>query len=169
MKASPAVIDRFLSHTQTFDEAPAQVFAAVLDPRAWWGKGITGDTSQVGDEFVYEVAGTHRSLMRLTEVVPNERVVWLAVANTITFLQDQQEWDGTEVHFDISVRDDGRTELVFTHVGLSPEVECYDVCHDAWGFYVTKSLRQLVTTGTGLPNEHGEEVAAVVARMEAAG
>ena len=158
-----------LTFTQVFDQTPREVFAAVLDPRAWWGRGIQGPTADVGDEFVYEVPGIHRSRMRLTEVVPDERVVWLAVDNVITFTEDQREWDGTEVHFDISPRPDGTTELVFTHVGLTPDVECHDVCQRAWGFYVTASLRRLVTTGTGLPNEHGDEVTAIEARMASAG
>ena len=61
--------DQFVTFTQDFDQSPSAVFAAVLDPRAWWGSGIQGGTVEVGDEFVYEVPGVHRSLMRLTEVV----------------------------------------------------------------------------------------------------
>ena len=161
--------DQFLTYTQTFDESPAEVFGAVLDPRAWWGKDIEGGTETLGDEFVYAVPGTHRSRMRLTEVVPDERVVWLAVDNEITFIEDQREWDGTEVHFEIAPRTGGGSELRFTHVGLTEEVECYEVCHKAWGFYVTTSLRRLITTGTGMPNEPGDEVAAVEARMASVG
>lgn len=160
--------DQSLTFTQTFDVPPARVFDAVLDPRGWWGKGIQGATASVGDEFVFEVPGVHRSLMRVAEVVPDRRVVWHAVDNVLTFLEDQKEWDGTEVHFDIAPTADGRTELRFTHVGLTEDVECFGVCHDAWGFYVNTSLHSLVTTGTGLPNEHGEEVAAIEARMRAA-
>jgi hypothetical protein len=158
--------DRSLTFTQTFEQTPEVVFAAVLDPRAWWGKGIRGGTAEPGDEFVYEVPGVHRSVMRLVEVIPNERVVWDAVDNLITFTEDQTEWNGTEVHFDIRRGEGGGTELRFTHVGLVEEFECYDVCDKAWGFYITTSLRQLITTGTGLPNEYGEEVSAIEARME---
>jgi hypothetical protein len=158
--------DRFVTFTETFDRTPEVVFAAVLDPRSWWGAGIQGGTTVVGDEFVYEVPGVHRSLMRLAEVIPNERVVWHAVDNLITFTEDQTEWNGTEVHFDIARRDGGRTELRFTHVGLARDLECYDICHNAWGFYITTSLRRLILTGTGLPNGYGEEVSAIEARME---
>jgi uncharacterized protein YndB with AHSA1/START domain len=161
--------DQFVTFTQVFDQAPGEVFTAVLDPRAWWGKDIRGGTSDVGDEFVYEVPGIHRSLMRLAEVVPNERVVWHAVDNLITFTEDQKEWDGTEVHFDISPSGDGGARLRFTHVGLENDFECFDVCHKAWSFYIQTSLRQLVTTGIGLPNEYGEQVSAIEARMGAAG
>ena len=168
-ESEPAMSDQSLTFTQSFDQTPEEVFAAVLDPRGWWGKDIQGGTAEEGDEFVYEVPGTHRSRMRLTQVVPNERVVWYAVDNVITFTEDQKEWDATEVHFDLSPSADGGTELRFTHVGLASDFECYDVCHKAWGFYVNTSLRRFITTGTGLPNEYGDEVSAVEARMEAAG
>jgi hypothetical protein len=160
------VADQFVTFAQTFDQTPEAVFAAVLDPRSWWGEGIQGGTTDVGDEFVYEVPAVHRSRMRLSEVIPNERVVWQAVDNVITFTEDQTEWNGTEVHFDIAAQDDGRTALRFTHVGLVKDFECFDVCHKAWSFYITTSLRRLITTGVGLPNGYGEEVSAIEARME---
>jgi len=42
--------------------------------------------------------------------------------------------------------------LTFTHVGLVPEYECFEVCSDGWGTYVGQSLRALITTGKGMPN-----------------
>ncbi|WP_376703097.1 antibiotic biosynthesis monooxygenase [Mesorhizobium sp. ISC25] len=56
--------------------------------------------------------------------------------------------------FDIAPTDKG-TELRFTHVGLKPSEECYDVCHDSWHFYIA-SLRDLISKGSGQPNK-GEE------------
>lgn len=43
------------------------------------------------------------------------------------------------------------TELVpgqvrFTHVGLVPEFECYDVCSDAWAGLISTDLPDLITT-----------------------
>jgi hypothetical protein len=40
---------------------------------------------------------------------------------------------------------------VFTHVGLVPEHECYDVCDDAWSSYVLGNLRRLIETGSKDP------------------
>ena len=33
--------------------------------------------------------------------------------------------------------------------GLVPEYECYDVCSNAWGNYITGSSRKLITAGKG--------------------
>ncbi|MEC3920512.1 SRPBCC family protein [Nocardia sp. CDC160] len=147
----------------TVDRTPAEVFAAVLDPRAWWSVDIQGDTEKVGDTFDYEVPGVHRSRIELTEVVPDRTVVWLVKENRMSFVQDQTEWVNNEIHFDIS-ESDGGTELRFTQIGLVPAYECYDACSPAWSYYVTRSLRELIATGVGLPDQlpgQAEAIAAV--------
>jgi hypothetical protein len=87
--------------------------------------------------------------------VPNTKVVWHVLANEFNFVKDKTEWTGTDVVFEIADRGDG-TELRFTHLGLTPTYECYDVCSDAWGTYVRGSLRDLISKGKGTPNPIGE-------------
>lgn len=53
--------------------------------------------------------------------------------------------------FEISEQDD-LTHVRSTHTGLTPEFECFDLCSNAWTGYITRSLRYLITTGTGQPN-----------------
>ena len=82
----------------------------------------------------------HRSAIRVIELVPGERVVWLVGDNFFDLTENETEWNGTEIHFDIARRND-TTELTFTHLELVPDDECFDVCSNAWGFYVNTSLR----------------------------
>jgi hypothetical protein len=138
------------------DRPAGEVFAAVNDVRSWWLEQIEGDPAEVGDEFGFTVEGVHRCLLRVTELVPGERVVWRVVDNHMTFVEDQSEWIGTEIRFDIE-RVGGATELRFTHVGLSPADQCYDVCSNAWASYIGGSLRRLVTTGEGAPSSNPDE------------
>lgn len=140
--------------TTTFlvDQTPAEVFKAVTNVRGWWSVGIEGDTEKLNDEFIYQVEGVHYSKMKLVDVVPDERVVWLVKYNYLSFVKDKSEWTGTKVHFDIS-REGDKTQLRFTHQGLVPEYECYDVCTPAWTNYVQGSLLPLITTGQGHPNQ----------------
>ena len=142
------------SYTTTFtvDRTPAEVFAAVNDVRGWWGKDVEGRTDEVGADFVFEVKDVHYSKIRVTELVPGEQVVWRVVDAHLAFVEDTKEWEDTEIRFEISERGDA-TELRFTHVGLLPEVECYDACSNAWAFYVG-SLRNLITTGEGQPSSN---------------
>jgi activator of Hsp90 ATPase-like protein len=134
------------------DQTPAEVFKAVTNVRGWWSVGIEGDTEKLNDEFIYQVEGVHYSNMQLIDVVPDERVVWLVKYNYLSFVKDKSEWTGTKVHFDISRQGD-KTQLRFTHEGLVPEYECYDVCTPAWTNYVQGSLLPLITTGKGHPNQ----------------
>jgi hypothetical protein len=46
-----------------------------------------------------------------------------------------------------------QTEVRFTHAGLVPQHECFGACSNAWGSYVNGSLRNLIATGKGNPNE----------------
>ena len=138
----------------TVDQTPEQAFAAINDVRGWWAgppaptePQIEGRTDALGEEFTYVVTDVHYVKFRITELVPSSRVAWLALESELTFLANRQEWDGTTVTFDVAERD-GRTEVVFTHVGLVPEHECYDVCDDAWSSYVLGNLRRLIETGS---------------------
>ena len=67
------------------------------------------------------------------------------------FVEDKTEWTGTDITFDITPQGKG-TQVRFRHVGLAPEVECFDTCSKAWNFYVGTSLRDLIAAGAGRPN-----------------
>ena len=75
--------------------------------------------------------------------------------NYFKFTKDKTEWTGTKIIFDISQKD-GKTQLVFTHKGLVPSYECFEICRDAWTNYIQNSLRNLITTGKGQPNGKGK-------------
>ena len=139
--------------TTTFlvEQTPAEAFAAVTDVRGWWSQQIDGDTDRLGAEFHYDNRPQHHATMRVVELVPDERVVWTCLDNHFDFIEDPTEWVGTTVRFDISA--EGRqTRVTFTHAGLVPDYECFDVCSHAWGGYVGDSLKNLITTGKGNPN-----------------
>ncbi|WP_290864478.1 MFS transporter [Hamadaea sp.] len=138
--------------TFTVTQTPAEVYAAVIDPRAWWSRGIDGSAAQAGDEFDYRYLDVHRCRIRIVEAVPGQRVTWHVVDNSFNFVKDDTEWVGTDTTFDISA-DSAGTRLVFTHHGLVPELECYDACSNGWAHYIGESLRGLIVTGEGQPND----------------
>lgn len=143
------------SATILVDQSPEAVFEAVTDVRGWWSEEIVGNTAALNDEFQYHYEDVHRCHIRLTEVVPAQKVVWLILDNYFKFTEDEKEWTGTHVIFEIS-RVGNQTQLQMTHQGLVPEYECFNICRDAWTFYVKDSLYNLITTGTGKPNATGK-------------
>ena len=134
------------------DRSPEEAFNAIKNIRGWWSEEIEGSTDKVGDEFTYHYKDMHRCTMRLTEAVPGKKVVWLVLDNYFDFTEDKSEWKGTTISFEISRKGD-KTEVSFTHLGLVPEYECFDVCSTSWGSYINGSLKSLINTGKGRPNQ----------------
>ncbi|MFC9964717.1 SRPBCC family protein [Nocardia ignorata] len=136
--------------TITVHKTPAEAFAAINDVWSWWSETVEGTSGTVGDSYRFEVPGIHRCTMTTTESIPGKRLVWHVTDSHLAFISDTAEWENTDVVFDITETPAG-TEIRFTHVGLAPEVECYEVCANAWGAYITTSLHGLLTTGKGDP------------------
>ena len=154
----------------TVDQSPQAVFDAINNVRGWWSQGAEGDTDRLGAVFYHHYKDVHRCTLKITELVPGRKVAWHVLHNDFNFIKDKTEWNGTDVIFDITKKGD-KTEVRFTHAGLVPAYECYDVCSNAWGQYITGSLRKLITTGKGEPNPveehagHQEEAVAKVREM----
>jgi hypothetical protein len=137
----------------TVDQSPDEVFAAINNVRGWWsGKpGVEGSTSKLGDEFTYQYEPHHVSRQKIIELSPGKKVVWRVVDGCINFVKDKTEWNGTTITFDIAKKGN-KTEVRFTHVGLSPKIECFDGCSDAWSSYIKGSLRDMIV-GAGHAGE----------------
>jgi hypothetical protein len=129
-------------------QTPAQVFDAINNVRAWWSGEIEGPTDQLNQAFIYRVKDIHSSTMKVTTLIPDEKVVWTVTDSHLSFVKNKQEWTDTEIHFDIT-RVGDQTKLTFTHQGLVPEVECFNACQPAWTGYIQTSLKNLITSGKG--------------------
>ena len=130
------------------DRTPEHVFKTVQDVRSWWSglysEEFTGETKELNDEFSFRAGdGAHYSRQKLIEVIPNQRIVWLITEGELSFIEEKDEWVGTKVIFDISEKD-GKTELTFTHQGLTPETACYDSCSRGWSMYLQDKLTPLL-------------------------
>ncbi|MGH7640208.1 MAG: SRPBCC family protein [Candidatus Dormibacteria bacterium] len=138
------------NYTTTFlvDQTPQEVFSAITNVRGWWSGDLEGRTDQLGAEFTYRYQDVHYSKQRISGLIPGEKVVWRVVDSDLGFTADRAEWTGTEITFEVSRQGD-QTEVRFAHLGLVPELECFDECTNAWGFFINESLRRLITTGEG--------------------
>jgi len=152
-----AANDKSFSMTMTVDQSPEELFDAIGDVRGWWSEEVEGGTKNVGDEFDYHYKDVHRCRIRVTEAVRGEKIIWLMLDNYFNFTKDKSEWKDTKIIFDISKKDGG-AQLRFTHAGLVPAYECFDLCANAWTDYLQNSLRSLVATGQGKPNPKEEPV-----------
>jgi hypothetical protein len=159
--------DKDYATTIAVNQTPEVVFSAVNNPRGWWSEEIEGDTDKLGAEFTYHYKDIHGCKMKITEFIPDKKVVWTVLDNSFDFTKEESapispslyakkfntktEWKGTKVTFEIT-RKGNETEIRFSHLGLVPEYECYDLCSNAWGSYINGSLKNLITKGIGSPN-----------------
>ncbi|HEY2347953.1 MAG TPA: SRPBCC domain-containing protein, partial [Puia sp.] len=60
--------------------------------------------------------------------------------------KDKQEWTNTKMIFEIKVNGD-KTIIDFTHKGLVPEKECYDLVEKGWTMIIKDYLYNYITNG----------------------
>lgn len=143
------------STTILVDHTQDEAFQAITNVRGWWSEEIEGDTDRLDAVFNYRFEDVHRCRIKIVELVPQRKVVWSVLENYFKFTEDETEWTGTSMVFEISGKGN-QTQVTLTHVGLVPAYECYKICHDAWTFYIQDSLFNLITTGKGKPNASGK-------------
>jgi len=135
-------------------QTPQEALDAITNVRGWWSEEIEGSTDKLNETFTYRYEDMHRCQMKLIELVPGKKAVWLVTENYFSFTQDKAEWTGTKIVFDIEKKG-SKTQIRFTHMGLVPQFECFDICANAWSQYIRQSLYDLITTGKGQPNPRG--------------
>ncbi len=143
--------DQNFTTSFTVDSTPDAVFAAINNVRGWWSEEISGPTDRAGETFDYRYRDMHRCTIKVVDLVSARKVAWHVVENHFSFTEDETEWTGTDIVFEIAERH-GKTEVRFTHVGLVPDYECFEICSDGWTTYINGSLQALIKSGKGRPN-----------------
>src|SRR5258705_14004748 len=115
----------------TVNASAQDVFKSINSVTKWWTENVEGSSQKLNDEFTVRFDDVHVSTQKLVEVVPDKKVVWLVTDSKLNFVKDKKEWTGTRINFEISEKDD-KTRVLFTHVGLVPEYECFNACSNAW-------------------------------------
>jgi uncharacterized protein YndB with AHSA1/START domain len=137
--------DSFRS-TMSIAATPEAVLAALSTPEAvtsWWGPAI-GSADAGGTLVVSFMGGRQRIVMHVEPAFEN-RVVWAVKECPLT-----PDWIGTTIFFDVTEAGDGAM-LYFRHQGLTPELECFDMCHEGWTHFLA-SLVSYAETGVGQPH-----------------
>jgi len=137
------------------DQTPVEAYNAINNVRGWWSEEIEGSTDKLNEVFNYHYKDIHICKMKLVEMLPGKKVVWEVLHNYFKFTKDESEWTGTKIVFEI-FPENNKTGITFTHQGLVPQYECYEVCREAWTNYIQNSLFKLITTGKGEPNPKEE-------------
>lgn len=137
------------NYTFSFEstKTPQTIFEILLDIRKWWvgwfGEDINGKSKKLGDEFTFYAGdGLHITKQRLTELVPNKKIVWQIIESKLTFVEKTDEWTGTKICFEISTKGN-KSKVTFTHEGLVKKFQCYNNCSGAWTQYLENLAEKL--------------------------
>lgn len=143
--------DKSYATSFVVEKTPEEVFKAINNVRAWWIGKIEGETDKLGDEFIYSYSDIHRTKQKITELVAGKKVVWHVLEANLSFTETPDEWVGTDVIFELSEKD-GKTEVHFTHAGLTPALACYGACSSGWSAFIDGNLQGYINTGEVQPD-----------------
>ena len=127
-----------------------KAFRDINNVSGWWTENLEGKSEKLDDVFTVQFGPDSFVTHRLVEVDPNNKAVWLVTDCYLSWLKDKTEWTGTQMSFEIST-ENNPTVVHFTHIGLVPEVECYNDCVKGWDQYIKVSLLKLINDGKGEP------------------
>ncbi|QNA46631.1 SRPBCC family protein [Lacibacter sediminis] len=136
----------------TVSKAVAETFNAVNDICGWWSTDFEGSAAKEGDVFTVRFGDTFIT-MRIMELIPYSKIGWQVIDSWKHWMKsNHREWIGTTIMFEL-IEEEGNTKIDFTHIGLVPTLDCFDVCSDAWSGYIRNSLLNLIETGKGQPTQ----------------
>ncbi len=140
------------NYTATIEVAksPQDVFNCIKEVSKWWSRDFEGRSAKLNDEFVIAHTDRHYSKQKLDEVIPDKKLVWLVTDSNLNWLEkDKHEWTNTRMIFEITTNGE-KTLLHFTHEGLVPEKECYEMCSRGWNMVIRERLFNYITDGKAI-------------------
>ena len=109
----------------------------------WWGNSHEG-VNQVGDTMMIGFEENPKQWQfEAMELIDSKKIVLKCrhsnhqhegLPATI-----QQEWLDSQLIWEFKQHND-HTEISFTHIGLTPELECFSVCQKGWDHYLGDGL-----------------------------
>jgi hypothetical protein len=132
------------------DASPEEAMKKISQVNLWWKKDFKGSAEKLNDTFTIPFTEPSFVDFIVSELIPDKKMVWKVTDCYLPWFRDKKEWNNTEVVFQLS-KESEKTKIDFMHIGLVPEIECYDVCEKGWNGHIN-TLDQLINKGKGLPN-----------------
>lgn len=134
----------------TVQIVPEEAVDNISQVAKWWSLVLEGNSSKPGDVFTVRFKGGDWYKIEIDEIIPDKKIVWNVIDSDQTWHEDRKEWAGTRIVWEISSAENG-SKVTMTHLGLTPEAECYTQCKKGWDYLINESLYKFLTEGAGLP------------------
>jgi uncharacterized protein YndB with AHSA1/START domain len=131
-------------HLNASQERVFEILTTAAEFGAWWVPA-TGSAAEGGELRITFDGIDDPLLLRVRQATRPSAVTW--DVTECAFLPD---WVGTTLAITLGQDGCGGCDLRFRHEGLTPRLECYEMCRAGWEQYLP-SLRDYVETGTGNP------------------
>ena len=121
----------------------------------WWGNVDNSNIFEIGDEFsiFFEEQTEWRFVISKLEKFNEVRWKCIHANHTFSGLNGiKKEWLDSEIIFNFKELEENTFELYFEHNGLTPDLNCYEICDAGWTYFIVTSLKQFLEAGKGSPN-----------------
>lgn len=133
----------------TVNASADEAMKKISQVTGWWAKNVKGKSEKLNDTFAVDFGKTYVDFT-ITELTPGKKVVWKVTDCNLHWINNKKEWNNTEVVFELSEKGN-QTKIDFTHIGLTPGIECYKDCEAGWSEHFGESLVKFINEGTGMP------------------
>lgn len=114
-----------------------QAFKALTqDLHLWWSK-TSNSIQKTGGQFTIHFENGYWWTFKILEFTPNHEIIWKCIDGEPDF---NKEWIGHVLHWEIT-EEESKTKINFNQVGLTPQIDCYDVCSSTWDMFIAKRLK----------------------------
>ena len=152
-----AMTNQDYRRTISVDATPEEAYLALTTGFENWWTSCSGNFEHVGDRvrFVFPPNVSYWTFEAKT--LKQNETVELECVEAYHKIVDkprasETEWLGSMAQWRIEPRG-ARTDIHFIHHGLSPDLDCYDVCEAGWNLFFADSLRAYLDTGAGKPHQ----------------
>ena len=147
------MVENSLTREILVSVSPSSAYRALTtDFDKWWAT-YTGESSKVGGVVTFRLDPTYWT-MRVTKLAPNQLVEMECIEanHVVEGLTEsiREEWVGTKLRWEIEPIGEG-TRISFVHEGLTPSLNCHEICNAGWDRFFVNSLGDYLNNGVGTP------------------
>lgn len=131
-------------HTISVKVTPRRVYDALTKEMSNWWTDMTSKVDKIGDKTTAKFEDGTTWSFEVAKLEENTLVELFCFQadhiHPVTTPAMRTEWENTTLRFRI-IENSENTTIHFTHVGLTPEVHCYDICNSGWNHFFGSSLK----------------------------